>query len=97
MLISMCLCVFSVFRWFFLGKARAWSRFAVYHHPPQCPRYDAFLAAHGDELRKRPVPEIAQQYYGGRDLLEVYLREASQQPHRKLESLYDVFEQASLK
>eukprot|EP00747_Dinoflagellata_sp_TGD_P047458 gnl/TRDRNA2_/TRDRNA2_145023_c0_seq1.p1 gnl/TRDRNA2_/TRDRNA2_145023_c0~~gnl/TRDRNA2_/TRDRNA2_145023_c0_seq1.p1 ORF type:complete len:533 (+),score=80.04 gnl/TRDRNA2_/TRDRNA2_145023_c0_seq1:160-1758(+) len=55
--------------------------------------YDAFMEAQADELRKRPVPEIARQYYGGRDLLEVYLREGSNQSHRKLDSLYDVFAQ----
>ena len=29
---------FVGFPWFFVARARAWSRFAVYHDPPGCPR-----------------------------------------------------------
>lgn len=57
--------------------------------------YDAYLEAHADELRKQPVPDIAREYYGGRDSLEVYFRnsdgELPQQSPRELQNLYDVF------
>jgi len=68
--------------------------------------YDKFLNKNEKELRKRPVPDIAREYYSGRDALESYLADTSQislQKHslipgsgvkntgRQLNSLYDVF------
>merc|ERR1712187_451957 len=52
--------------------------------------YDVFLEKHGDELRKQPAPDIAREYYGGRDLLEIYLNRGDREL-RSMDSLYDVF------
>lgn len=66
--------------------------------------YDAFLHENAEDLRKQPVPDIAKEYYSGRDMLEVYLRgsdcvqtlradldECLLQTPPTLNNLYDVF------
>jgi ubiquinol oxidase len=69
--------------------------------------YDAYLARNADALRAAPVPQVARDYYGGRDALKAYLLDgddgcdvpgaapaaecATREASRPLESLYDVF------
>jgi ubiquinol oxidase len=57
--------------------------------------YDKFLKEHAKELQQRPVPDIAHEYYSGRDSLMIYMRkhqgERGKTLPRQLNSLYDVF------
>ena len=55
--------------------------------------YDAFLGEHEAELRRRPVPHIAHEYYSADGYYSAYVHGSSVDAAtpRELESLYDVF------
>ena len=55
--------------------------------------YDAFLAERADELRARPVPDVARRYYEAEDaaLWSLVCAEGCAALRPRLESLYDVF------
>ena len=54
--------------------------------------YDRFLVSHEEELRARPVPEVAREYYAQPDAMREYLDAQSgrTEARRPLDSLYDV-------
>lgn len=52
--------------------------------------YDAFVGEHEAELRSKPVPEVAREYYEQPDPMRVYL-DGQAGGRRPLDSLYDVF------
>lgn len=56
--------------------------------------YDKFIKAQGDELKKKPAPEVAIKYYTGGDLYlfdEFQTDRAPCSRRPKIENLYDVF------
>lgn len=56
--------------------------------------YDKFIKARGDELKKKPAPEVAIKYYTGGDLYlfdEFQTDRAPCSRRPKIENLYDVF------
>ncbi|XP_038998137.1 ubiquinol oxidase 4, chloroplastic/chromoplastic-like [Hibiscus syriacus] len=56
--------------------------------------YDKFINAKGDELKKKPAPEVAIKYYTGGDLYlfdEFQTARAPCSRRPKIDNLYDVF------